>query len=355
LGAGLVLAVASVLWGCSDSSDSAPPPRLVPEATRGYAMGFSWLPPRPDQAAAQQVAEATLPHSDAALILVSPPWTALLGGTSAEAAVRGTPIFAQAAFYRGRGLPIVISIDPTNGLDRAKDADELVRLQRSLVEPAVQQVFRDYVRAVDQLLRPEILGIASETNLVRDLAPALYRDGLKPAVNAAAADLRAAGSGNNLLITVQVEQAWGAGRGAFVGIDVDRADFAFANAIGLSSYPYLGGFSDPDAIPLDYYDRLVANARLPLLFIEGGWPSDAQSAPVNSSPEMQRRYIRRQAALLDNATAVAWFQISFTDLDTAAWGPGVAVFSRIGLADATLAAKPALADWDELLRRRRVR
>jgi hypothetical protein len=96
----------------------------------------------------------------------------------------------------------------------------------------------------------------------------------------------------------------------------------------------------------------VADAPLPLLFIEGGWPSDAASTPVISTPEMQRRYLKRQALILERAGAVAWFQISFTDLDSAAWGASTGLFARIGLVDEALVPKPALADWDELLRRR---
>jgi hypothetical protein len=340
----------AALAGCSDSPDDAPAAAQQP--TRAYAMGFSWFPPQPDEAQARAVAQRALAHSDAALILTSPPWTALLSGTSAEDAVRGT-VLPQADFYRSNGRPIVVTIDPTNGLDRSRDAPQLEAANRSLTEPPVQQAYRAYVLALDRLLRPEVLGIASETNLVR----AIGKPGLYPALvqvaRDAAADLRAAGSGHNLFVSVQVEVAWGAGAGPFAGIATDRADFAFINGLGLSSFPYLGGFSDPDALPLDYYRRLIESAPLPVLVIEGGWPSEAGSGPFPSTPQLQQRYIRRQAQLLDRVPAVAWFQISFTDLDIAAWGEGVRPFARLGLVDTALAPKPALADWDELLSRRR--
>lgn len=138
---------------------------------------------------------------------------------------------------------------------------------------------------------------------------------------------------------------------AFAGVAVDRADFGFAAALGLSSYPHRGGFTDPDALPLDYFARLAGSPPLPLLAVKGGWPSDAGSG-IASSPRLQRRYIRRQAMLLDQAHALAWFQISFTDLDETAWPAGVRPFARLGLVDTALSAKPALADWDELLGRR---
>ena len=96
-----------------------------------------------------------------------------------------------------------------------------------------------------------------------------------------------------------------------MGIATDLADFPFAQVIGLSSYPYLGGFAEPEDLPLDYYARLTG---LPELVVEGGWPSDSIGA-LSSSPAKQGRYLRRQAELLDRANAVAVFQLTFTDLD----------------------------------------
>ena len=73
--------------------------------------------------------------------------------------------------------------------------------------------------------------------------------------------------------------------------------------------------------------------RLPLYLIEGGWPST--SAP-GSSPEEQRRYIERQARLLDTAGAPAWFQITFTDLDVRDPRPRPRALRGPGLVDTSL-------------------
>jgi hypothetical protein len=148
-----------------------------------------------------------------------------------------------------------------------------------------------------------------------------------------------------LFTTVQVEVAWGLPGGTFAGIAQDRADFAFAQALGLSSYPYLAGIDDPADLPDDYYARLAAAAPLPLLLIEGGWPS-VDVGSVASDPAEQARYVTRNAELLDRAGAVGWFQITFTDLDVAAYSPGVAPFANLGLVTTALAPKPALATWD---------
>jgi hypothetical protein len=68
---------------------------------------------------------------------------------------------------------------------------------------------------------------------------------------------------------------------------------------------------------------------------------------------LQARYIRRQAALLERAGAVAVFQITLTDLDLSASPPPpgsvLPLFAHLGLVDSAFAAKPALAVWDSLL------
>ena len=85
-----------------------------------------------------------------------------------------------------------------------------------------------------------------------------------------------------------------------------------------------------------------------MLVIEGGWPSVPMGS-VASDQEKQRRYIERQSMILDRSAAVAWFQITFTDLDEAAYGfpPGaITPFSHLGLVDVNLVAKSALSIWD---------
>jgi hypothetical protein len=222
----------------------------------------------------------------------------------------------------------------------------------------VRALYRDYCVAVDTLLRPDWLGLASETNLVRFAAPATLYDGVVAAAGEAAAAVRAHDARVGLLSTVQVEVAWGrlpAG-GAWAGIARDRGDFPFMQGLGLSSYPYFS-WADPDSLPLDYYTRLVDGAPLPELVVEGGW-SSASFPGVTSTPETQARYIRRQAALLDAARAVAWFQITFTDLDLASLPPATAdalrPFAFNGLVTPALEPKPALAEWDGVWRRPRV-
>jgi hypothetical protein len=202
--------------------------------------------------------------------------------------------------------------------------------------------------------------LAAETNLVRAIAPRAVYDAVVRMTNDAAADVRRDQPASRLplYVSVQVETAWGklGKQTTYAGIDQDLRDFPFINVLGLSSYPYLGGFTDPDQIPIDYYSRVRGRRALPLLVVEGGWPSASARGVFTSSPAMQARYIAHQSQLLENAKALAVFQLSFTDLDLGSFPKPVptilALFATLGLVDANLRAKPALATWDSVYSRR---
>ncbi|HEX7078269.1 MAG TPA: hypothetical protein VF363_07605 [Candidatus Eisenbacteria bacterium] len=323
--------------------------------SRSYVMGFSGFPPRPSVSTILQTIDLWSQRADAALILNEVPWDSLLAGRPADSLIRNDQV-GLAAYYRAKGLRVVVSVDPTNGLDRSSDSAPLVAASRSLTEPSIQALYRGYVTAMDTLIHPDYLGLASETNLIRAIAPGALYDAVVTAANGAAADVHAVDPSAKLFTTVQVEVAWGrlVSGGAYVGIAQDRSDFPFIQALGLSSYPYLGGFADPDSVPIDYYDRLDDSDPIPMLVIEGGWSSVTVSSTA-TTPETQRRYIDRHAAILDRAGAAGWFQITFTDLDLAALGfpPGVEPFAHLGLVDTTFAAKPALSSWDAIFARPR--
>jgi hypothetical protein len=345
------LAAAALLAGCSDSDAKPNTPAAQP---RTYRMGFSGIPPRPDFAQAIAAIQMWTPRADQALILNEPPWDSLLAGVPADSLIRRDQL-QLAQYYRARGLRIVVSIDPTNGLNRASDSEPLAHAGRSLTEPAIQQLFRNYVVAADTLLDPDAISVASETNLVRiAAAPDLYQAVVQNAADAAAA-IRAVDANVTIFTTVQVETAWGrlGGIGDYEGIAQDRADFPFIQMLGLSSYPYLAGFAEPESLPLNYYERLVESAPIPLMVIEGGWTSATLDSGLVSSPEEQRRYIARHAEILDRAEAVGVFQITFTDLDPAYFPPGTILpfFAHLGLVDVDLNPKPALSVWDAVFAR----
>jgi hypothetical protein len=331
--------------GCSDDGPSGPSDL----ETRGFRMGFSAFPPRPNEADYLRAVDLWIQRADAAILHESVPWAALLAGTPAETAVRALNL-PLVHGYRGRGLDVVFTIDVTNGVDRTSEDPGLVALGRSIAEPEVQQVYRDYALAVARVLQPSYLGLAAETNLIRLAAPRPVYDAVVSMTNTASRDLAAAGIRVPLYVSAQVETAWGrlAGGGAFVGIETDLRDFSFVTALGLSSYPYLGGFAEPEQVPLDYYGRVNAS-RLPLLVVEGGWTS-ANVGGIASSPDKQARWIRRQFELATQAESRYLFQLLFTDLDLVAFGqtgnPQLAPFATMGLVTTELVPKPALAAWD---------
>jgi hypothetical protein len=355
--AGISLAAAAALVAILAGCGSKESPTRPPAPARTYRMGFSSFPPRGSIASIVATIDAFAPHADAALIVTEPPWDSLLAGRPADSLILANQI-GLAAYFRGKGLQtIVVSIDPTNGLDRSSDSAPLVAAGRSLTEPAIQALYRGYVVAMDTLIHPAYLSVASETNLIRAAAPGALYSAVVQAANDAAADVRARDATVKLFTTVQVEVAWGRSPGVagpYVGIGTDLADFPFTQVAGLSSYPYLAGFTEPDSVPLDYYSLLVSGTQLPEMVIEGGWSSDstARWIPWANPPILnvatQARYITRHAALLDRARAIGWFQITYADLDLASLGfpASAAPFASLGMVDVDLNPKPALQAWD---------
>src|SRR5436190_2480110 len=343
-------AIALGLVACGDGSGPAPTPRT-------FWMGFSAIPPRLDSTADVLAAINTwVPHADAAIMHVSPPWAAMLAGHSPTGAV-DTAQVPLANYYRAKGLALVFTVDATDGLNRAAEAPELVAAGRSITDTMVQRLYREWVYAVATRVRPDYLGLQAETNLIRAAAPDSVYQAVVMMTNAVAAQIQAAAVPTKLYVSVQVETAWGRlGQtpGPYVGIAQDLADFPFVEALGLSSYPYLGGFADPESIPLDYYSRVAQGTALPVLVVEGGWPSISVGS-IASSPSEQARYITRQEALLDSANAKGVFQLTFFDLDlsTDSQPPGsiLPLFTHLGLADSAMRAKPALATWDDVRKR----
>lgn len=336
---------------CGDSGGPGLPPR-------SYLMGFSAIPPRFDSSTANLIAaiDNWVPHADAAIMHVSPPWAALLAGHTPAGAVDTVEV-PLAQYYRAKGLDIVFTVDVTDGLNRAAEAPELVAAGRSITDTMIQRLYREWTFAVAQKIQPRYLGLAAETNLIRVAAPDSVYQAVVTMTNAVAAQIKAASLPSKVYVSIQVETAWGRlPPGPYVGIAQDRSDFPFMEAIGLSSYPYLGGFAEPESVPLDYYSRIAqgGGTPLPVLVVEGGWASVSLDSLV-SSPGEQARFMQRQALLLDSARAKGVFQLTFYDLDTSNNPPPpgsiLPLFTHLGLADSAMHAKPALAVWDSTLRR----
>jgi hypothetical protein len=342
----LAVLAMGALAGCGSKVAPTGP---APAPPRTFRMGFSAIPPRADFDLLLAALEMWRPRSDAAIMHVDPPWDTLLAGYPADSAVIRLHQ-GLADYFKGSGRALVVMIDLTNGLDRSADHPALVAKGRSLTEPAVQQLYRAFAVAMDTLLRPDYLGLAPETNLIRAAAPPALYAAVRQAANDAAADVRARDATVRLYVSVQVETAWGRlPPGPYQGVAADLADFPFMQAMGLSSYPYLGGFAEPEDVPPDYYARVAQGSGLAPMVVEGGWTS-ASVGGVSSTPLEQARWIDRQMRLLDEARALFVFQLTFTDLDLTGvpLPPGsiLPLFAALGLVDANLVPKPALARWD---------
>lgn len=311
-------------------------------------MGFALNAPRPDFNLLLQALDLFTRRSDAAIMSNEAPWDSLLAGVPPDDFVRRQQL-PLAQFYRGKGLRVWVYLDPANGLNRAGEANPLVAAGRSITEPAIQQLYRDYAVAMDTLIRPDVIGVVLETNLIRAAAPAPLYAAIRQVANDAAAAVRAHDATVQLSASVQVETAWGKfGGTGYLGVETDFADFPFIQVLGLSSYPYFV-WSSPDSLPADYYSRLLSGHAVPAAVTESGWTSESFSTVV-STPAVQQRYIDRHAELLASVSAIAWFQLTFTDIELHSLSPsladGLRPFSRLGVVDTVLAMKPALASWD---------
>ena len=346
----LALLVAGMVGGCKET-DASTSPTSSSTPARTFRMGFSAIPPKASNESAIATIEAWSRRADAAIMHNSVPYRALLTGTSASTYVN-TVDLPLANYYKAKALPLVITVDVTDGLNRAAESPELVAMRRSITEPAVQLVYRQYVQALVSIIRPGYLGLAAETNLIREQAPAAIYTALVQMTNAAAADVRGmAGTVPALYASVQGDIAWGPAPAPYRGVETDFRDFPFNQVLAISSYPYFL-FPDPDQVPLDYYARLLNGRSIPVMVVEGGWTS-ASFGTVQSSPAKQARYLRRQERLLDSAKAVAVFQLTYADLDVSLFpqSSGLLPFAQLGLVDTELRPKAALATYDSIFAR----
>src|SRR5258708_20183516 len=105
----LVAFLAAVSAACGDGAGPV-------RAPRSFLMGFSDFPPRLDSTIVIPALNYWIPHADAAIMHVSPPWAALIGGVSpaaAEVDVRG-PL---AHYYRAKAPALLFTVDSTPGLN----------------------------------------------------------------------------------------------------------------------------------------------------------------------------------------------------------------------------------------------
>jgi hypothetical protein len=331
---------------------------MQPSPERTYRMGFQNSTPRLDFNLDIQSLNLWTARADAAIISGGLPWDSLLNGENPINYIINNYV-ALVNFYRSKNLKLWVYIDPENGLNRTSDADALVAAGKSIAQPEIQLLYRRFCVVMDSILKPDHFGLALETNLIRGAAPDSVYQGVKQATNQAAQDIRAIDKNTPIGVSVQVDYAWGKlGNNTYVGVSQDFSDFPFIQELGLSSYPYFA-FTSPSAIPTNYYSRLTEGKTLPVFVSEGGWTSQSitgfSGMAINSSPLIQAQYIDRQDQLLAQTGAIAWFQLTFTDIDLSSLPPALAsslqYFAYLGLVDSNLQPRLALASWDSLYKK----
>lgn len=345
----LLLSIIVFVFSCSDKNEAS---------TRTYYMGFQNSAPRFDNLDLYlQSLSMWTQRADAAMITTEVPWAELLSGAKVNDYVIAN-YKELVNYYRNKGLKLWVYIDPQNGLDRASDAVDLQKAGKSIADADMQLLYQKFAIAMDSILKPDHLGLALETNLIRDGSTAAIYQGVMKAANETAAKIKARNSTVLLSVSIQADHAWGKlVGGSYKGIDQDFIDFPFIQELGISSYPYFG-FDKPTDIPVNYYSKLVAGKNIPVFVSEGGWTSIAidNGSAAARSPEIQKEYIAHHAALLDDVKATAVFQLLFTDLDLDAFPADMPVnlpyFAYLGLVDKNLNPKPALAAWDNIFNNR---
>lgn len=346
----LVLAVVALFAFSSSFS----PCDALNITSRTFSMGFSSFPPRLSIPDVITTVDMFSQRAEFAAIHESPSWKKLLSGVPAAQILQDDKA-GLVAYMRSKNLSLFWLIEPTNGLARESEAEELAAANRSIAEPEIRALFVEWALTVESMFHPELFGFASETNLIR-LAGGPYAGALA-AATAAAQALRANGTKAKLMFSIQADTAWGklGPASPFLGIQQDVDDFGgWADFIGISSYPYFA-FKDPNDIPSDYYSRIVLNATRAKRFefgqVEGGWPSIPTTVLNTTSAEMQARYIDIVASLLQGIEATTWIQLSFTDLDMVNISgyypsPILPYFASLGLVNISYGTKPALLHWD---------
>jgi hypothetical protein len=321
--------------------------------TRTYRMGFQVSAPSLDFDTAIMALNLWVERADAAIISVEVPWDSIFAGRTSEQYIN-YHFKNLVDFYRAKQLKLWVFIDPQNGLDRRIDAIALVNRNKSIAQPEMQKIYQRFAFCMDSILKPHHLGLALETNLIRGAAPDSIYQGVKTAANNAYTEIRNYDKNVKVSISIQADFAWGRlNNSGYLGIEQDFTDFPFIEELGISSYPYFG-FENPSEIPINYYSRLIENKLIPVFISEGGW-SSVKVEKYESSGNTQKNYITRNSELLDHVRAIAWFQLTFTDINIslfpASTPENLKYFAYIGLVDKHLLPKPALAAWDNIFNR----
>lgn len=301
---------------------------------------------------------ATMPiaadSSDAVLVQREVPWARILAGTPMQT-IADEDYDGVMAFLRGLGLRVSILVDPLDGLDRTREANETRTAGRTLNDPALRALHEQWVELLASRYQPDYLGCASEINsLAARGDPELFAN-IRDMCNRLAPRVRALSPVTKFFVSFQVDEAWG--RPPIPPSAVDH--FALTrvfdiDVLGLSSYPSFF-FDEPSQIPGDYFRRLQVESGKPVILAEGGWTS-ASSTGVETAASLARQagFYGRLFELLDSVQAEMVILLLFADMDIDAYAAvsppgtnfeGLRPFANMGITQPDLSPKPSFAVW----------
>lgn len=191
--------VCLLLTSCKKETTNQP-------TTRTYRMGFQNSAPRVDFDLTIRSLQLWEQRADAAMITTEVPWDSLYAGTSPKNYVLNN-FKGLVDYYRSKNFKLWVYIDPANGLNRGSDALALVARKKSIAQANVQQLYRRFAFVMDSILKPDHMGLALETNLIRGAAPDSVYKGVKKAANDAFTEIRAYDKHAKMSVSIQVDYA----------------------------------------------------------------------------------------------------------------------------------------------------
>ncbi len=216
-----------------------------------------------------------------------------------------------------------------------------------LLRPLTPELIDQYAQDAADFAKQNPLsyfGMGVEINNLKKDDPSGYADFVK-LFNKAADAIKEQSPSTKLFTVFQLERTKGLNGGLFGGTNDANAntwslvdDFAKADVIGFTSYPYLI-YKTPDEVPVDYYTDISKHVTKPVIFTEIGWPSDLEAAGWDSTPVLQAKFVDAFFDLTEplDPQLVIW---------PFAYNPPTNhPFSSIGLSEVNGQHKPAWDRW----------
>jgi len=130
---------------------------------------------------------------------------------------------------------------------------------------------------------------------------------------------------------------------------LEAHDLASVDVLGLTLYPFFG-FAEPDQIPDDYLDPLLARiGNTPLAITETGWPAeDLVAGPLAWTPSAQNQvaYLDRLEGVLAGIDLELVNWLFLHPIDVTSTSPlGHELFGSVSLRDVAGAERPVYARW----------